>query len=84
MVQQATARYFAEQDVFAQFVEEHYQKHAEGKLYAKEIYQAYTVWCAETGQQRASQVVLSRELQRLGVEKRKDRNGMYYTLRKTL
>ena len=84
VVQQATAQYFAEQDVFAQFVEEHYQKHAEGKLYAKEIYQAYTVWCAETGQQRASQVVLSRELQRLDIEKRKDRNGMYYTLRKTL
>lgn len=84
VVQQASGPIFCRAGCICPIVEEHYQMDAAGKIYAKEIYQAYTIWCAETGQQRASQVVLSRELQRLDIEKRKDRNGMYYTLRKTL
>lgn len=80
VVRQATAQYFAEQDVFSQFVEAHYQEEAEGKIYAKEIYQAYTAWCAETGQQRVSQIALGKELQRLGLKKKKDKHGTFYLL----
>ena len=66
--------------MFSQFVEAHYQEDAEGRLYAKEIYQAYTAWCAETGQQRVSQIALGKELQRLGLKKKKDKHGTFYLL----
>ena len=76
----AVNEYLEEQDVFSMFVDEYYVKEDNGKVYAKTVYEQYRTWCQYNGEKPVSQVMLSRELARLGVEKRKDRNGIYYHL----
>ena len=72
-MRQATAQYFAEQDIFQQFLEECYLPISknDGMLYAKEVYADYVNWCATSGEKPVSKVMLSRELKRLHVQKRK-------------
>ena len=77
----ATKEYIAEQDVFQMFVDEYYEKDDNGKVYAKALYEQYRTWCQYNGEKPVSQVMLSRELLRLGVEKRKDMYGTFYCLR---
>jgi len=51
-----------------------------GKIYAKDIYQDYRIWCEENGEKYVSNIVFSKELQRLGILRAKDRKGIYYGL----
>jgi putative DNA primase/helicase len=81
-VRQTTASYFAEQDIYQLFVEEHYIKDPDGKVYAKTLYQNYQHWCAENGEKAVSNIRLGKELQRLGIERKKDKHGLFYYLRK--
>ena len=60
---------------------EYYEKEDNGKVYAKTLYEQYRTWCQYNGEKPVSQVMLSRELLRLGVEKRKDMYGTFYCLR---
>ena len=80
-IREATAAYFTEQDVFQMFVNEHYVVDENGKIYAKDIYQDYRIWCEENGEKYVSNIALGKELQRLGIEKRKDMHGVYYHLK---
>jgi len=79
-IREATAAYFTEQDVFQMFVDEHYVVDENGKIYAKDIYQDYRIWCEENGEKYVSNIVFSKELQRLGILRAKDRKGIYYGL----
>ncbi len=81
-VRQATAQYFAEQDIFQQFLEECYLPIGknDGMLYAKEVYADYVNWCATSGEKPVSKVLLSRELKRLHVQKKENKKGTYYFL----
>lgn len=80
-VQDTTASYFAEQDIFQMFVDEYYVKDPDGKVYAKTLYQNYQHWCAENGEKPVSNIRLGKELQRLGMERKKDMYGVFYYLR---
>lgn len=80
VIRKETIQYFAEQDRYQLFLEDMFLPAAEGKLYAKEVYRAYQQWCAENGEKPVSNVIFSRELQRLGVLRERDRRGSYYNL----
>jgi putative DNA primase/helicase len=80
-VRQTTATYFAEQDIYQLFVEEHYIKDPDGKVYAKTLYQNYQHWCAENGEKAVSNIVFGKEMQRLAIPKTRGRQGYYYALR---
>ncbi|MBQ2369175.1 MAG: hypothetical protein II301_03545, partial [Peptococcaceae bacterium] len=79
-IAQAVKAYLEEQDVFHMFVNEYYTRDDNGKIYAKSVYEQYRTWCQYNGEKPVSQVLLSRELLRLGIAKKKDRNGIYYEL----
>ena len=79
-VRETTAGYFAGQDLYQLFIEEHYVKDADGKVYAKTLYQNYQHWCAENGEKPVSNIRLGKELQRLGIERKKDMFGVFYYL----
>jgi putative DNA primase/helicase len=79
-IAQAVKAYLEEQDVFHMFVNEYYTRDDNGKVYAKSVYEQYRTWCQYNGEKPVSQVLLSRELLRLGIAKKKDRNGIYYEL----
>ena len=79
-VQEATKGYFTEQDVFKMFVDENYVVDEFGKIKAKELYQSYRIWCEENGEKYVSNIVFSREMQRLGIDKHEDKNGTQYHL----
>ena len=79
-VQEATKGYFTEQDVFKMFVDENYVVDEFGKVKAKELYQSYRIWCEENGEKYVSNIVFSREMQRLGIDKHEDKNGTQYHL----
>ena len=64
----------------AMFVNEYYTRDDNGKVYAKSVYEQYRTWCQYNGEKPVSQVLLSRELLRLGIEKRKDMHGTFYCL----
>ena len=81
VIQEATASYFMEQDVFQLFVDEHYTIDLNGKVYAKDSYQAYRIWCEENGLNHVSNITFGKELQRLGIEKSRDKKGAVFTLR---
>ncbi|MBO5365579.1 MAG: hypothetical protein J6A39_03030, partial [Peptococcaceae bacterium] len=76
----ATKGYFTEQDIFKLFVEEYYVADANGKIYAKNVYQDYCNWCDYNGEKPVSNIIFSKELQRLGINRTKDRNGIVYGL----
>lgn len=80
-VRETTASYFAGQDLYQLFIEEHYVKDADGKVYAKTLYQNYQHWCAENGEKPVSNIRLGKEMQRLGMERKKDMYGVFYYLR---
>lgn len=80
-VQDTTASYFAEQDIFQMFVDEYYVKDSDGKVYAKTLYQNYQHWCAENGEKAVSNIVFGKEMQRLVIPKTRGRQGYYYALR---
>ena len=79
-IAQAVKAYLEEQDVFHMFVNEYYTRDDSGKVYAKSVYEQYRTWCQYNGEKPVSQVLLSRELLRLGIEKRKDMHGTFYCL----
>lgn len=79
-IQEATAAYFSEQDVFQAFVDEYYVVDTSGKVYAKNIYQDYRNWCDANGEKCVSNITLGKELQRLGIKKSRDTTGIFYTL----
>ena len=79
-VTQATACYFEEQDMYQVFLNEHYIPDTDGKVYAKSIYQTYQHWCAENGEKPVSSIRLGKELQRLGINRKKDMHGLFYYL----
>ena len=79
-VRETTASYFAEQDLYQLFVDEHYEKDPDGKVYAKTLYQNYQHWCAENGEKPVSNIRLGKEMQRLGIVKDRDTTGIYFEL----
>jgi putative DNA primase/helicase len=81
-VRQASAAYFGEQDVYQTFLQERYEADVNGKVYAKELYQDYRWWCGDNGERGVSNIVFGKELQRLGLQKDKDRYGIFYSLKK--
>lgn len=82
IIQKVTAEYFTEQDLFQTFVDEHYLIDANGKVYAKDLYQAYQWWCGDNGLKAVSNIAFSKELQRLGIEKSRDNRASFFYLRK--
>ena len=79
-VVEATKGYFIEQDVFRMFMDENYVVDENGKIYAQNVYNTYRHWCEMNGEKYVSNVIFSREMQRLGVQKHKDKHGAYYGL----
>ena len=79
-VRETTASYFVEQDLYQLFIEEHYEKDPDGKVYAKTLYQNYQHWCAENGEKPVSNIRLGKEMQRLGIVKDRDTTGIYFEL----
>ena len=79
-IRQETAQYFAEQDLFRLFLEETYVPDENGKIYAREVYEAYQWWCGNMGERSVARNMLGKELQRLGILKRRDAKGIYYEL----
>ena len=75
-----TKGYFIEQDIFELFVEEYYVVDPNGKIYAQNVYNDYRHWCEMNGEKYVSNVIFSRELLRLGIEKYKDKRGTFYGL----
>lgn len=71
-IQQETAQYFAEQDLFQLFLEETYMSDENGKIYAKEVYEAYQWWCGDMGEKWVSEIAFVKELKRLQVQKERD------------
>ena len=79
-VADATKGYFTEQDIFKLFVEEYYVVDPNGKIYAQNVYNDYRHWCEMNGEKYVSNIIFSKELQRLGIARTKDRNGIVYGL----
>mgnify|MGYP003302352227 CR=1 FL=1 len=75
-----TKGYFTEQDIFKLFVEEYYTIDTNGKIYAQNVYNDYRHWCEMNGEKYVSNIIFSKELQRLGIARTKDRNGIVYGL----
>ena len=80
----ATAGYFEEQDVFQRFVEEHYVIDTEGGIMASALYQHYLEWCKASGEKGVSKLLFSKQMERLGIEKKKISQGTCYLLRKVV
>ena len=79
-VQEATKGYFTEQDVFKMFVDEYYVVDPNGKLYAQNVYNDYRRWCEMNGEKYVSSIQFGKEMQRLRIDKNRDRSGTYYML----
>lgn len=77
----ATKGYFTEQDIFKLFVEEYYVVDPNGKIYAQNVYNDYRHWCEMNGEKPVSNIIFSKELQRLGVKRERDKHGYYYALK---
>ena len=79
-VLEATKDYFTEQDVFKLFVEEYYVVDPSGKIYAQNVYNDYRHWCEMNGEKFVSSIQFGKEMQRLKIDKNRDRFGTYYML----
>ena len=79
-VEHAIANYIGQQDTFQLFVDEYYEQDYNGKVYAKNVYEQYRTWCQYNGEKPVSQIALSKELQRLGIARGKDKKGYFWRM----
>lgn len=70
-VEQATAEYRAEQDIFSEFVSECCMIGPRATATAKDLYDVYCSWCDESGLPKEKQHQFGRRLAEKGFEKRK-------------
>ena len=72
-VAEATSQYRLEQDFLAPFLADRCLREEQGSVVASLIYQAYGSWCAENGEEPATQKVFGSELRSRGFTSGKKR-----------
>lgn len=81
VIKNATAGYFEEQDVFLRFLKENYVMDEDGRIPASIVYQHYRIWCSETGETPVTLTKFGTHMKRLGVQRKRIKNGYGYLLK---
>jgi putative DNA primase/helicase len=77
-VTEATAQYKADSDVLGRFIGEHCVTGA-GSVTARTLYQEFSKWTAETGEQGISETAFGLRMKERGFQKQRTNRGMAYS-----
>lgn len=76
-VTNARKEFRAENDTEAAFLEDWFDRDPAGQIRARELYTAYKDWCAHNGYRPKSERSVSKDWQRLGLQRHRN-NGIWY------
>lgn len=78
-VQQATAHYFADQDILGQWIDERCQQRAGALLLKKSAFESWSVFAKDSGEIQGTQNAFTRKLEKRGIFEKRTSMGRYYS-----
>ena len=77
-VKVATETYKNESDIIGSFLDEYTVNVTDALTKAGKLYKAYSAWCEGNGEHALTQTMFGRRMAERGIEKKKERSGMFY------